>query len=262
MANVDCPRCGVLNAAENKTCSNCGTGLQAAGGPTAAKPAGRVFRDPKRLTQWLRWLLIASIVAYVVGGAAELAQLQVLQAIQDGSFSSEEEMMSAAQASDLRQTVVSIGALVIIIGTIVMFAVWVHRMNSNIHAFGATNLRFTPGWAVGWYFVPIANLWKPYQVMSEIWRASKNPVGWQSEPAGGLLGWWWFWWLASNFADNISMRMSWRAEELEELISVVPVNIVSSALDIVSAVLALLVVRRIGGFQAEAADKSLSAVFA
>jgi hypothetical protein len=58
------------------------------------------------------------------------------------------------------------------------------------------------------------------------------------------------------------MRMSLRAEELAELISVAPVNIATSALDSVSAVFALLVVRRINAFQEQAAGQSLSNVFA
>lgn len=259
---MECPHCGVSNAAENEFCSACGGALREIAEPPASKPVGRPFRDPRRLTQWLRWSLIALIVAYVVTGVSEFAQLQLLHAIRDGSFTSEAEMMSAANANDLRQTVLGIAAFIVIIGTIVMFGMWIHRMDSNIHALGARDLRFTPGWAVGWYFVPIANLWKPYQAMSEIWRASRNPAGWQAESGGGLLRWWWFWWLASTFVDNIAMRMAWRAEALEELIGVAPVNIASSTLDAISAAVGLLLVRRVGEFQVVAADRSLGQVFA
>lgn len=257
---MDCPHCGVANAVENEFCSACGGVLQEVEEPP--RPIGRTFRDPRRLTQWLRWLLMATIVVNVATGLSEVAQLRVLQAIRDGGYPSQAAMESAAEANDLRQTVVGIGAFIVIIGTIVLFGVWIHRMDSNIHAFGASNLRFTPGWAVGWYFVPVANLWKPYQAMSEIWRASKNPAGWQSESVDGLLHWWWLWWLASTVGDNVSLRMSSRAETLEELIGVAPVNIVSSALDVVSALVALLVVRRVHDFQAQAADQSLGHVFA
>ena len=37
---------------------------------------------------------------------------------------------------------------------------------------GAGGLRYTPGWAVGWLFVPFANLVVPYFVFTEIWRNS------------------------------------------------------------------------------------------
>jgi hypothetical protein len=52
----------------------------------------------------------------------------------------------------------------------------------------------TPGWCVGWYFVPFANLVRPVQVMSEIWRASDPESGegaWISSRSTPLLALWW-----------------------------------------------------------------------
>jgi len=256
---MNCPQCGVANAVENAFCSACGGSLRATGG---TKSSSRRFRDPTNLTRWLRWLLIAALVAYAVAGVSELVQYQLLTAMRDGGFSSETEARQAAEANDLRQGVIAMAGFIVVITTVVVFAIWIHRVDSNIHALGSFDLRFTPGWAVGWYFVPIANLWKPYQAMSEIWRASKNPTDWQSEPTSGLLRWWWFWWLVSSLLDNVSMRMSLRADELNELIGVAPVNIASSILDIISAIFALMLVKKIGEFQAEAADRSLTSVFA
>jgi hypothetical protein len=46
------------------------------------------------------------------------------------------------------------------------------------------------------------------------------------------------------------------------MIGIGPLNIASSALDLVAALVAFRVVKRIGGFQAMAMDRSLSAVFA
>ena len=60
---------------------------------------------------------------------------------------------------------------------------------------GASDMRFTPGWAIGWYCVPVACFWRPYQAMTEIWRASRNPSDWRGEPVSPLLRWWWILWL-------------------------------------------------------------------
>ena len=269
---MDCPQCGVRNEPANATCVRCGAALAvvatspvpgAAPAPVStARPTGRPFRDPKRLTQWLRWLLIASIATDAVFAVSELAQHQLLLRMRDGTFASQAEMMAAAEANDFRHGIISVAVMLVVIATIVLFAMWVYRVNSNVHALGSPDLRFTPGWAVGWYFVPVANLWKPYQVMKEIWRASSNPGAWQSETTSPVLGWWWFWWIVSSIVSNVSMRMSLRAEDLDELISVGPINIASCVLDLVSAIFALLIVKKIGDFQARAADRSLSAVFA
>lgn len=75
---------------------------------------------------------------------------------------------------------------------------WIYLANANAHALGAEGMRFTPGWAVGWYFVPIANLWKPYQAMKEIWQASAVKTDWRVVRVPRLLPWWWAFWLLST----------------------------------------------------------------
>ncbi len=75
---------------------------------------------------------------------------------------------------------------------------WVYLANANVRALGAEGLRFAPGWAVGWYFVPLANLWKPYQAMKEIWQASATKNDWDEVKIPALLPWWWAFWLLST----------------------------------------------------------------
>lgn len=237
---MNCPQCGVLNDPANQFCSACGGSLRATGGPPAVKPVSPVFPDPKRLTAWLQLLLIGIIVLGMAFAASQLAQAR------EGS------------ARELFQTIFGIGLFVVYIATIVMFCVWTYRVNANIHALGAANLRFTPGWAVGWYFVPIANLWKPYQVMKEIWRASKNPSGWQDEGSSSIIGWWWFLWIVSNV--QVSIGSSPEPETLDAAMT--PFGLISVALDVIATVFAYRVVKQVGILQAEASDRSVSAIFA
>lgn len=61
-------------------------------------------------------------------------------------------------------------------------------------------MRFTPGWSVAYYFIPILNLFRPYQVMREIWHVSGNPEKHKDQDEGSpLLSWWWGLWLVSGF---------------------------------------------------------------
>ena len=54
-----------------------------------------------------------------------------------------------------------------------------------------------------WWFPPV-NLYKPYQVMSEIYRAGSlnytTPRGWKNEPGSGLLLTWWLFWILAHLA--------------------------------------------------------------
>jgi hypothetical protein len=66
-------------------------------------------------------------------------------------------------------------------------------------------LRFTPGWAVGWWFVPFANLVKPFQTVRELWKASDPgaPDWWGSETLP-VIGWWWGGYVVFNILDGIA----------------------------------------------------------
>ena len=78
----------------------------------------------------------------------------------------------------------------------ILFFVWLVRANKNARALGSHGMEFTPGWSVGWFFVPIVNLFLPYQAITEIYEAS-DPEGdadsWRGEAPGFFLAWWLSW---------------------------------------------------------------------
>jgi hypothetical protein len=80
---------------------------------------------------------------------------------------------------------VSLLQLLIFIATAVAFLMWLHRAYRNLPALGATRLDTTPGWAVGYFFIPFANLVKPFQAVREIWHESA-PGGEAREGFGGV----------------------------------------------------------------------------
>ena len=51
--------------------------------------------------------------------------------------------------------------------------------------------------AVIWWFIPILNLWKPYTVARDIWKASashaglENSTGWKELPSSNTIKLWW-----------------------------------------------------------------------
>jgi hypothetical protein len=76
------------------------------------------------------------------------------------------------------------------INAVFCFLKWIYRANLNARGFGA-RLHYTPGWAIGCYFVPIACFYQPYLAMKEIWQASINPGDWSDQTTPGLLRCWW-----------------------------------------------------------------------
>ena len=73
---------------------------------------------------------------------------------------------------------------------VVLTLIWYYRANSNAHALGL-RLDNKPKWAVAWFFIPFAMLFKPYGVTSELWRSSAHPDSWRGEPDPTRMRWWW-----------------------------------------------------------------------
>ncbi|MEM9573497.1 MAG: DUF4328 domain-containing protein [Pseudomonadota bacterium] len=82
-----------------------------------------------------------------------------------------------------------------------------YRAMRNLHTFGSKFVEMSPGWAVGWYFVPIANLWQPAKGMSQIYNGTFAAVG-ESVPGESRIAIWWTCWILSNITANISLRIS------------------------------------------------------
>ncbi len=69
--------------------------------------------------------------------------------------------------------------------------VWIYRLTNNLYACGFSALQITPGWSVGWFFVPVACLWKPYQAVSQLEKASRLGHGWNEGASHGAVLFWW-----------------------------------------------------------------------
>lgn len=100
-----------------------------------------------------------------------------------------------------------VGFTLVFLVSVVVVAMWIHRAHANLRDAGADGLQFSPGWAVGWYFIPFANLVMPFQAMRELWNASHG----NADPFGGsappVVKWWWAAWIVGNILSNLGMRI-------------------------------------------------------
>jgi hypothetical protein len=80
-----------------------------------------------------------------------------------------------------------IGSLVGIAST-VLWLFWQHRATGNLWARRLPDLRITPAWAVGWWFIPVASLVAPIVAMWELDRRSVH--GGRGGRIALLTGWW------------------------------------------------------------------------
>jgi hypothetical protein len=107
---------------------------------------------------------------------------------------------------------------------VVAFARWLHRVAANLPALGGGDLRFTPGWAVAWWFVPFANLVAPPLIVAEAWKASDPGVGATDRaarsrlPVGALIPLWWTCWMLLLVVMVVGQFVSTAYTDQEKLV--------------------------------------------
>ena len=94
-------------------------------------------------------------------------------------------------------------AIVMVIVTVTLSSMWFHRANANLRVTGIA-LEHGPTMAWLWAFVPIASLFKPFQVMREIWSESMGAAHGQDTPSPPLMAQWWGAWVVATLSMNLS----------------------------------------------------------
>ncbi|MBA2272633.1 MAG: protein kinase [Actinobacteria bacterium] len=89
----------------------------------------------------------------------------------------------AAQAAMTTGWITGVQVLVFLTVAL-MFVVWFYRAYTNLPHLGIDRLRFSRVWALASWVIPVVNLWRPKQIMNDIWRAS-DP----ERPAHGAALW-------------------------------------------------------------------------
>ena len=204
--------------------------------PLSSNSSYAYVKDPKKLTSLLIVLLWISLGFEVISVLGDSAQMALL---------SNDYTDTQAEANDARQGLIGLGYLGVFIFTGIVFLKWIYRANANSGGFGAQNMQFTPGWSVGYYFIPFINLVRPYQAMKEILQISYNPEDWTYKSVTPLLGWWWGLWLLSGFMGQLVFRLSAGAETIDDLKISTGLSIAAGALGIPLCLVAIKLIKTI-----------------
>jgi hypothetical protein len=198
-------------------------------GPPAALEGYLPLRRPARRVRSALWL---SILLALISAAVNLAGTRAaLVLFGDQASGSLYLWVGAVQAAWF-------------LVTAALWLAWFRRAYLNLPALGARRLRFRPWWAVGAWLLPVFSLFRPKQILNDIWRASDpegsgephdGPAGsgsahsramgsgeprwgapmggalppdqaaaWRGRPVAEVLGWWWLAFLASVLVRSIT----------------------------------------------------------
>ena len=217
---------------------------EAAQGPDAI-----TFRDARWLTHGLIGLLIAGMLFETAASILGFRHHSLVSGLVAQTGLSKSSFDAAIASSESSLPIISLIELPVLMATVIVFCIWIYRANANARQLGAKGMVFTPGWSVGWYFVPIANLWRPFQAMVEIWKASKNPADWPGLRGGAILPWWWLFFIAGNGVSRFADRLAFKSDTPDEVLYAAKWAIASHLTAIPASFLAIVLVRQIYGFQ-------------
>lgn len=203
-----------------------------------AQQSGWTYRDAGTLAAWTQRLLWLQ---------AALSAAAILLALMRG--------FEPKQAGLAEAGVLAIQFVLFVAAAIVTLR-WTYVANANAHALGAADMMVSPGWAVGWFFVPLMNLAMPFIAVREMWKASAKPTDWQMEPAPAAILSWWLLWIASGAAAMVGFRLSLEAEAAG------PAEIFNLASDVAFIPSLLLLAWIVGRIQAMQSRSVPTAIFA
>ncbi|MHB8220241.1 MAG: DUF4328 domain-containing protein [Acidimicrobiales bacterium] len=139
--------------------------------PTAYAPVHMAVEAERRIVPWARGALLALVVAAVAAGVVAVSYAPTLHreldylgrawdAGQSGTTLPTPPTVPAGYSllSDL------IGA--VLLGTDIVLLIWQFRAASAARLLGLPARR-SPGWGVGSWFIPVVNLWLPYQAICD-----------------------------------------------------------------------------------------------
>lgn len=195
-----------------------------------------------RLTTVLQWIFAAWVVFAGVGIAFRAVERLLLSRAAENGFS---VTRAEALASDQRIEVFAWVEFAAFVTTAIVFIVWFHRAYRKTRTLGG-EMRYTNGWAIGGWFIPMGNWWIPKKLANDIWWGS-HPDGdrwsWSERPA--LLTSWWVAWVGAGVSGWWAFRTG-DVTDVDEALLFNLAATVSLALSLLAAVFAIFVVRQIG----------------
>jgi hypothetical protein len=219
------------------------------------------YKPISDLANWVQALFFISGLAAVVSILSGLMQSKLLNDALNGKYIS----LAKATANDNREALigwVQVGFLLI---AAILFLVWVHRANKNLHAFKNPALRFSPGWAVGWFFIPIMWLFRPYQVVNEISKASNPDIdpavnNVNNLPAPAIVAVWWAFFLISNYIGWFAFRYFLQDDTVSDLLNSTYAYMVDDAVNVVGFIITIFLVRTISQSQDKRYQKTIELI--
>jgi Domain of unknown function (DUF4328)/Protein of unknown function (DUF2510) len=209
--------------------------------PIASEPARPTYwRSTLALRTALAWLLAADALSCLFVVVARLHRVGVIDDFRSLSA-------TAQDGRDADHLVSSAGSVQVLIlfATAAVFIVWQWRSAKNNELLGKIRPRYTPGWSIGGWFIPFANLAIPLRIFQDLWQGADPDTNgyrdWHGLRRSGLVSLWWTAYLIGNVVSFTSTG----SQTLDDIRAADQRAAVGFAITGIAALLAIFVVRSV-----------------
>lgn len=174
-------------------------------------------------------------------------QYSMLQEIANGGYVDEYTI----EENDNRQALMAVLRMFFMIVTAVAFIMWFFRAYKNLRLANVAGLKYSPGWTIGAFFIPIGNLFIPYNIMEEVWKGShvlSGEVardGWKNKKLNFKVPIWWVSFMIYYLGGYFLSRMYESSSSVDGMIYGTLISMAVNLCSILAAVLGILIVDEI-----------------
>lgn len=152
---------------------------------------------------------IATGVLFALSGIVYFATWGLWNDFIDGGSTTFDDVLDMADTGDA----FSVLALLLALVFVVLIIIWTNQAYKSAQSRGAEGRKWSSGWAVGGWFIPLANYVIPKLVINEIDRMSQpelaEPIGttWIGLKRTAVSDWWWVFQVVGLSIANIGDSM-------------------------------------------------------
>ena len=211
------------------------------------------YRDPSGRARLAIGAIVLGMIANIIFAIGEYMSARAIEQYQKAAAN-----ISALERVDTIGMYTGIGGVISIVVTSMVAAFWINRVNKNAWVVDRGDMTITPGWNVGYFFVPFANLLLPFRGLRETLQVSTDPYDAPIIGVPILTRLWWACWLIGGALNNISLRMALKAETLDDFRQASWFNVYLSLFELIGAWLFIWVIRDITRRQVENIPRCLA----
>lgn len=192
-----------------------------------------------KLAQFFIWLVM---ILDIISIFSSYLQYKLLKILENNEYVSDQLI----DENDTREQVIAILYLIVFIISAIIFIRWFRRAYYNLNI--RTSCNHSEGWAAGSWFVPIISLFRPYQIMQEMWQKTNILIQSKTshyieEANSSVIAIWWALWIVSNYIGKYVLKSAFKAETIENYLNGTIGDMVVSIISIPLAIVTIILIK-------------------